>query len=87
MSREKVEEIVDKIENNLADEYKVEVKSAELGEMVLAHLLKLDQVSYVRFASVYRKFEDINEFSKELKRLKRAISQTKAHTKRRRARK
>ncbi len=78
VSRDKVEDIVDTIENSLADEYKVEVTAAELGEMVLTHLLKLDQVSYVRFASVYRKFEDINEFSKELKTLKRALSRVKS---------
>ncbi len=75
ISREQIEGIVDKIENTLADEYKVEVTSTELGEIVLAQLLRLDQVSYVRFASVYRKFKDINEFSKELRTLKRALVQ------------
>ncbi len=84
ISREQLEGVVDKIENTLADDYKVEVTSAELGEMVLTHLLRLDQVSYVRFASVYRKFEDINEFSKELKTLKRALGRVRSklsHTK------
>jgi len=90
MSREEIEVLVDKIENALADEYKVEVTSTELGEMVLAHLLRLDQVSYVRFASVYRKFDDINEFSKELKRLKSALVRVrskKVSTERNRAKK
>jgi transcriptional repressor NrdR len=46
-----------------------EIDSASLGEMVMEHLRRLDQVAYVRFASVYRQFKDVNQFVDELKGL------------------
>lgn len=70
MSRATIEKIVSEIENELADEYKLEIESKELGERVLAKLINLDQVAYVRFASVYRRFQNINEFATELTKLK-----------------
>lgn len=48
-----------------------EIPSAQIGQMVMDELQQLDQVAYVRFASVYRSFEDINEFKKEISKLTR----------------
>lgn len=70
VSRTTIEKIVSEIENELADEYKLDIESKELGERVLAKLINLDQVAYVRFASVYRRFQNINEFAMELTKLK-----------------
>ncbi|MFA5801691.1 MAG: transcriptional regulator NrdR [Thermoleophilia bacterium] len=66
---ETLEELVDGIEAELRNEFKTEVPSAEIGERTLAKLKDLDKVAYVRFASVYRKFEDVDEFQRELARL------------------
>lgn len=46
-----------------------EITSEQIGEIVMKHLRKVDQVAYIRFASVYRQFKDVNEFKKELKKL------------------
>jgi len=70
ISRVTIEKIVAEIENEIADEYKLEIEAKELGERVLAKLIDLDQVAYVRFASVYRRFQNINEFTTELTKLK-----------------
>jgi transcriptional repressor NrdR len=66
VSRATIEKIVSEIENEIADEYKLEIESKELGERVLAKLISLDQVAYVRFASVYRRFQNINEFAEAM---------------------
>lgn len=64
-----LEGVVEEIESELRNEFKVEVPSAEIGERALAKLKVLDKVAYVRFASVYRQFEDVEEFQRELSRL------------------
>ncbi|MFH1406756.1 MAG: transcriptional regulator NrdR [Candidatus Omnitrophota bacterium] len=69
VSMEKVEEVVEEIERTLMKTYEREVNSKEIGELVMQKLHDLDQVAYVRFASVYRQFKDISEFMKELKDL------------------
>ena len=61
--------LIGSIESELRDHGKTEVSSSTLGEMVLHRLLDIDKVAYVRFASVYRDFKDIEEFSEELRRL------------------
>lgn len=66
---EKVEAIVDKVEKELQKNFDKEVKAGVIGECVMENLHKLDEVAYVRFASVYRQFKDINHFMKELKDL------------------
>ncbi len=71
LSAEKIEAIVNEIEDNLSDRYQTEIKSSEIGQMVLDRLLKIDEVSYVRFASVYKKFKNIDNFTKELQKLKK----------------
>lgn len=62
-----LEEITTRIENRVLEEYESEVPSSYLGELVMDELKQVDQVAYVRFASVYREFKDITEFMKELK--------------------
>jgi transcriptional repressor NrdR len=64
-----IEKIVSRIEYNLLEKGDREIKASEIGEMVMEELRKLDEVAYVRFASVYRQFKDINEFMEELKDL------------------
>ncbi len=64
-----LEKLVDGIEAELRNEFKTEVPSAEIGELALAKLKVLDKVAYVRFASVYRHFEDVEEFQRELSEL------------------
>ena len=61
--------IVNEIEQTLQNEMEREVSSAEIGELVMERLKKVDEVSYVRFASVYRQFKDINTFMRELNKL------------------
>ena len=65
------DEIVNEIESELQNSLKLEVTTTEIGEMVMDKLKKLDQVSYVRFASVYREFTDVNNFLEELMELKK----------------
>lgn len=62
-----MEEIVDRIEKEVQEKGDKEIKSSTIGERVMAELHELDEVAYVRFASVYRSFKDINEFMDELK--------------------
>ena len=69
VSVEKVEGIVDRVEKELQKSFDKEVKAQVLGELVMDLLHKADEVAYVRFASVYRQFKDINQFMKELKDL------------------
>ncbi len=64
------EAIVSGIENELQNALRYEVSSIELGELVLERLQDIDEISYVRFASVYREFSDVDTFAAELRRLK-----------------
>ncbi|NQT46510.1 MAG: transcriptional repressor NrdR [Candidatus Omnitrophica bacterium] len=66
---EKLEAIVERVERELQRKFEQEVHAKDIGEAVMKELEKLDEVAYVRFASVYRQFKDINHFMKELKRL------------------
>ena len=65
----RLDQLIDSIESELRDEGVGEVSSQEIGSMVLKKLLDVDKVAYVRFASVYRDFKDIDEFSAELRSL------------------
>ena len=66
----KIEFIVDEIELELHQGVCKEIKSIEIGEMVLTHLKDINEVAYIRFASVYRQFDGINDFMKTLESLK-----------------
>ena len=64
------EKIVDDIERQLREKFEKEVPSKAIGEAIMQNLAKVDQVAYVRFASVYREFQDVSHFMRELKELK-----------------
>jgi transcriptional repressor NrdR len=64
-----VDDVVADIEARLHERAEKEISSLELGDLVMEHLQKLDQVAYVRFASVYRKFQDVTDFADELREL------------------
>lgn len=67
ISNAKLEAIVSEVENHVEANFESEVESRHLGELVMRHLRDLDQVAYVRFASVYRQFEDAHDFVDELR--------------------
>lgn len=67
VSMEIVEAALDRIEETLLAAGEREVESGRIGEMVMRELKKLDKVAYVRFASVYRNFEDVDQFSKVIR--------------------
>ena len=64
-----IEGVADEIEQELRGRLESEVKTEKIGEMVMLRLKNLDEVAYVRFASVYRSFKDINTFMEELTKL------------------
>jgi transcriptional repressor NrdR len=66
-----LEALIDDIESELHNTMQYEVSAKQLGDMVLQRLLDLDKVAYIRFASVYKEFTDIDEFTAELKRVGR----------------
>jgi transcriptional repressor NrdR len=69
VSREQLDRLLDEVESVIFGKFKTEVKSSELGNEVIERLQALDEVAYVRFASVYRQFKDINQFMREVKGL------------------
>lgn len=69
VSAEQIEKIVDEIEMELNNSMEKEIEASKIGEMVISRIKEIDEIAYVRFASVYRQFKDINEFKKELNKL------------------
>jgi transcriptional repressor NrdR len=67
VSDAQLENVITSVENELESRFEMEVPSGEVGELVMQQLRNLDQVAYVRFASVYRQFEDVHDFVHELK--------------------
>lgn len=67
VSDAQLEKVLSAVENDLEAQGEAEVESRFVGELLMQHLRDLDQVAYVRFASVYRQFKDINDFVDELK--------------------
>jgi transcriptional repressor NrdR len=65
----RLEQIVDAVERDLIDSSEKEVSAMKIGEKVMDHLRALDDIAYVRFASVYRSFHDIEEFRAELEKI------------------
>ncbi len=66
---EQVRALIGKIERDIQRLRKAEVTSSEIGEIVMNHLRKFDSVGYIRFASIYRSFEDVQTFQEEVKKL------------------
>lgn len=69
ISMERMEDLMDEIERILQGQLEKEVCSQEIGELIMKELYGLDEVAYIRFASVYRQFRDITDFLKEVKGL------------------
>ena len=69
VSREKIQQMINEVEDQIRKRGKKEVKSSIIGDLVSKKIKRLDKVAYIRFASVYRDFEDIQDFKKELKEL------------------
>ncbi|MEA2021851.1 MAG: transcriptional regulator NrdR [Candidatus Caldatribacteriota bacterium] len=69
ISTEVINNIVNDIKESIANKGEKEVESSEIGELVISKLRKLDEVAYVRFASVYRQFKDLSGFIQEIKKL------------------
>lgn len=69
ISTQRLEELAERIEYTLQSKFDKEVEASQIGELVMELLYDLDEVAYVRFASVYRQFKDINQFMKELRSL------------------
>lgn len=67
---EQLEALIDDVESELHNSFRSEVGSRQVGDMVLLRLRDLDRVAYVRFASVYKEFQDLDEFTSELKALR-----------------
>ena len=89
---EQIDSMTEDIEKALRSKHAPEVKSSAIGDLVMRHLKKVDSVAYIRFASVYRAFQDIGEFEKEVKLLKnkshnniRADAASKSHKKSKKA--
>ena len=69
ISQEQIQKMIIEIEEILRKKGKKEIKTSFIGNLIMKKLKKLDNVAYIRFASVYRDFENINDFKKEIKRL------------------
>lgn len=69
VTMDEIEKAVDEIEMELRKRDSIEIPSADMGDIVLKRLKKLDQLAYIRFASVYRSFDDLETFEKEVKSL------------------
>ena len=69
VSRKQIEDMTYDIENAISNSMLTEIPTKDIGEMVMSKLKELDEISYVRFASVYRQFKDINTFLEEIKNL------------------
>ncbi len=70
ISTEEIEKIIMEIEQELRQKFDREVPSKEIGKIIIKRLKKIDKVAYIRFASVYREFQDISEFKKEIEKIK-----------------
>ena len=70
LDKETIDNVVSDVESKLLKMKSTEIQSLSIGKLVLKKLLKLDQIAYLRFASVYRSFDDIKEFEKEVKLIK-----------------
>lgn len=69
ISVEEINALIDKVEQELFNREEREIPSSLIGEMIMNRLMTLDSVAYVRFASVYREFKDVNTFMDELKKM------------------
>lgn len=74
-SREQLEDLIHSIEQEIRDQHPKEVSSRDIGELILLKIKNVDEVAYVRFASVYREFDDVSQFLEEIKTInKRGVT-------------
>jgi len=73
VSADEIEKIIDEIEGELRKNNTEEVSSKKIGELVIKKLKKLDEIAYIRFASVYRQFADLSDFERELSKLSKGF--------------
>lgn len=76
VSSEQIDNIVEQVTTELESEFGREVTSLQIGEKVMRHLRRLDEVAYVRFASVYRQFHDAEQFVEEIRRMMKSSNRT-----------
>ncbi len=69
VEKNKIDKMINEIEEQIRKTGKKEIRSFEIGELVMKKIKKIDNVAYIRFASVYRDFQDINDFKREMKGL------------------
>ena len=69
IKREQLEQLVQDIENELLNEFKKEIDSSNIGDLVIEKLKQVDDIAYIRFVSLYKKFKDMEEFREELDKL------------------
>ncbi len=81
VSMAQIDQIIDEIEKEIANSLEQEVKSSTIGEMVMKRLKTLDEVAYIRFASVYRKFTDVTHFVEFINDLEKKIGTEKNNAK------
>lgn len=78
ISDEQIDALISRIESEIYEDTEAEVEAERLGQLVMQHLSELDDVAFVRFASVYRRFKDVNDFVDELRPLLEANSRKSA---------
>ena len=76
-THEQFDQLIHGIERDIQKKKKREVTSTEVGEIVMKHLAKFDTVAYIRFASIYRAFEDVSKFQREVQLLQRGTKRSK----------
>jgi len=69
VEKNKIDKMINEIEEQIRKRGKREIKTSEIGELVMKKIKKIDNIAYIRFASVYRDFQDINDFKREIKEL------------------
>ncbi|MCX6749834.1 MAG: transcriptional regulator NrdR [Candidatus Pacearchaeota archaeon] len=69
VEKNKIDKMINEIEEQIRKRGKKEIGASEIGELVMKKIKKIDNVAYIRFASVYRDFQDINDFKREIKEL------------------
>lgn len=69
ITQDEFKKLINRIERDVQLEGKPEIKSSRMGEIIMKHLRKVDDVAYIRFASVYRSFKDAKTFQRELKKI------------------
>ena len=70
---EEIDKITNEIEQEIYNENETEIKSVDIGEKILKRLKEIDEVAYVRFASVYRNFKEVDNFSEEVESIKNNV--------------